>query len=196
MPPLPTSARDTRCLMAEAHAILPSAARSALREAAASLDVAERHGHALEMSLALAQMARCYRALQAPEAAESYLEQSLRWAHALGAVDQAVEVLCQLAEASLLLAEQCGHDGSRRCHAALERTRDRAFEAAELASRVTDPQWEIKVLLRVSDVLDRCGDHDDAVELQSRAMRLMYGAQLGLEPNETQASATPCSFEI
>ena len=68
-------------------------------------------------------------------------------------------------------------DDSRRSHAALERTRDWAFEATGLAGHVADPQWEIKVLLRISDVLDRCGDHDDAVELQSRAMRLMYGAR-------------------
>lgn len=182
MPPIPTTACDTRPLMTEGQAMLPSAARTALREAAAALDMAERHRHPLEMSLALAQMARCYRALQAPEAAESTLEASLRWARTLGAVDQAVEVLCQLAEASLLVAEECGRDGSRRCHAALERTRDRAFEASELASRVADAQWEIKVLLRVSDLLDRCGDHDDAVELQSRAMRLMYGDSVGVEP--------------
>ena len=35
------------------------------------------------------------------------------------------------------------------------------------------PHWEIKVLLRASDVLDRCGDHDDAITLQTRAMELM-----------------------
>ena len=58
---------------------------------------------------------------------------------------------------------------------ALERTRERASEVAGLASGVSDPEWEVKVLLRISDVLDRCGDHGDAVELQSRAMRLMYG---------------------
>ena len=51
------------------------------------------------------------------------------------------------------------------------------FEASATGARsVADPQWEITVLLRVSDVLDRCGDHDDAVALQSRAMRLMYGS--------------------
>jgi len=29
------------------------------------------------------------------------------------------------------------------------------------------------VLLRASDVLDRCGDHDDAITMQTRAMTLM-----------------------
>lgn len=163
----------TRSLMPDGAGMLPGIARMALREAAQALDVAERYQHPLEMCLALAQVARCYRALQAHEAAESYLGQALRWAHTLGAVDQAVEILCLLAEAGCALAEQSGIADSRRAYAALERTRDRAFEAAGLAARVADPQWEIKVLLRVSDVLDRCGDHDDAITMQTRAMTLM-----------------------
>ncbi len=164
--------------MPEAQALLHSPARSALREAAAALDQAERRQQPLEMALVLAQMARCYRALQAPGPAESCLERALAWARTLGAMDQAVEILCLLAETSCALAEGHGHDDPRRGHAALERTRDWAFEAAGLAGRVADPQWEIKVLLRISDVLDRCGDHEDAVQLQARAMRLMYGPHL------------------
>ena len=168
-------------LMPEGQAMLHSPARSALRAAAAALDLAERYQQPLEMSLAPAQMARCYRALQAFGPAELYLERALAWARTLGAADQAVEILCLLAETSCALAELHEQDDSRRSHAALERTRDWAFEATGLAAHVTDPQWEIKVLLRVSDVLDRCGDHDDAVELQSRAMRLIYGPHTGPE---------------
>jgi tetratricopeptide (TPR) repeat protein len=168
-------------LMPEGQALLHSAARSALREAAAALDVAERYQQPLEMSLALAQMARCYRALQALGPAELVLERALAWARTLGAADQAVELLCLLAETSCARAELHAQDDSRRSHAALERTRDWAFEATGLAAHVTDPQWEIKVLLRISDVLDRCGDHDDAVELQARAMRMMYGAHAGID---------------
>ncbi len=188
-----TSPACTEALMPEANAMLPSRARSALRDAAAALDLAERYQQPLEMSLALAQMARCYRALQALRPAALYLERALGWAHMLGAADQAVEVLCLLAETSCSMAELHVRDDSRRSHAALERTRDWAFEATSLATHVSDPQWEIKVLLRISDVLDRCGDHDDAVELQSRAMRLMYrphtnpdagnGPQPGLRPH-------------
>lgn len=168
-------------LMPEAQAMLHSPARSALREAAAALDLAERFQQPLEMSLALAQMARCYRALRALGAAESCLERALAWARTLGAADQAVEILCLWAETSCALAEQHGLDASRHGYAALERARDRAFEATGLAGRVADPQWEIKVLLRISDVLDRCGDHEDAVALQSRALRLMYGPHAGSE---------------
>lgn len=176
-----TKAPPMHGLMAEGRSILSSPARSALRQSAAALDKAERFKQPLEMSLALAQMARCYRALQAPAPAEWYLERALSWARTLGAVDQSVEILCLLAETSCTLAELHARDGTRRSHAALERTRDRAFELSRLAGHVADPQWEIKVLLRISDVLDRCGDHDDAVELQSRAMRLMYGPQAGLD---------------
>jgi tetratricopeptide (TPR) repeat protein len=153
-------------------------ARSALQHAAAALDRAEQHAHPLEMSLALAQLGRCYRALQALAPAEAALEHALRWAGVIGAVDQSVDVLCQLAETGCAIAEQHAGDGSRRGHAALERTRDRAFEAAALAGRVADPHWEIKVLLRVSDVLDRCGDHEEAIGLQVRALSLMYCGEL------------------
>ena len=170
-----TDAAPMHGLMPEGRAMLDSPARTALRQAAAALDKAERYKHPLEMCLALAQMARCYRGLQALGPAERYLEQALTWARTLGAIDQSVEILCLLAETSCSLSELHARDDSRRSHAALERTRDRAFETTGLASGVSDPEWEIKVLLRISDVLDRCGDHDDAVELQSRAMRLMYG---------------------
>jgi len=179
MHPSQPSPTRTEALMPAANAMLPSRARSALRDAAAALDLAERYQQPLEMSLALAQMARCYRALQALQPAALYLERALGWARMLGAADQAVEILCLLAETSCSTAELYVRDDSRRSHAALERTRDWAFEATSLATHVADPQWEIKVLLRISDVLDRCGDHDDAVELQSRAMRLIYGPHTG-----------------
>jgi tetratricopeptide (TPR) repeat protein len=162
--------------MPGALSMLPSRARSALREAAAALDVAERWQQPLEMSLALAQVARCYRALNALGPAQSCLERALAWARLLGAADQAVEILCLLAETTCSVAELHAPQDAGRSHAALEQTRDWAFEATAMAAHVSDPAWEIKVLLRISDVLDRCGDHDDAVELQSRAMRLMYGA--------------------
>jgi hypothetical protein len=41
---------------------------------------------------------------------------------------------------------------------------------------VADTGWEAQVLLRISDVFDRCGDRDDAVQLQTRALRLMSGS--------------------
>jgi tetratricopeptide (TPR) repeat protein len=181
MTPIQASPEPAAGLMPEGRAILPSTARSALREAAAALNLAERHKQPLEMSLALAQMARCYRALQALGPAETCFERALAWARTLGAIDQAVEILCLAAETSCALAEAHADGDARRRHAAIERTRDRVLEITDLAGQVSDPQWEIKVLLRISDVLDRCGDHDDAVELQARAMRLIYGAHTAPE---------------
>lgn len=182
-------------LMPEGRAMLPSPARTALRQAATALERAERFMQPLEMALALAQMARCYRGLQALAPAEWYLERALAWARTLGAIDQSVEILCLLAETSCALAERHARNDARRSHAAGERTRDRAFEVAGLAGHVADPAWEIKVLLRISDVLDRCGDHDDAVELQSRAMRLMYGPHLAIDGSEVAAAGMSRSAE-
>ncbi|HRH87554.1 MAG TPA: hypothetical protein PLO41_11950 [Rubrivivax sp.] len=184
-------AAQSRAPMPEAQAILHTAARSALREAAAALDLAERYKQPLEMSLALAQMARCYRALQALGPAETCLERALGWARMIGAMDQAVEILCLLAETCCAAAELDGGDDPGLSQAALERTRDWVFEAAVLAGRVSDPQWEIKVLLRISDVLDRCGDHDDAVQLQSRAMQLMYGPHVAADLPAGPTGAVP-----
>lgn len=165
-------------LMPAPDTMLDSPARSTLREAAIALDLAERHRAPIEMCLALAQMGRCYRALNAPQPAQWVLQDAYRWAGLLGAADQAVELLCQLAELSCEIAAEPCRDDLPPCRAALEQARDRAFEIAALAPKVSDPQWEIKALLRASDVLDRCGDHDDAVQLQSRAMRLIYSQSL------------------
>ena len=68
-------------LMPEGQAMLSGPAREALREAAMALDIAERFHQPLEMSLALAQMARCYRALQALAPAVLCLERALGWAY-------------------------------------------------------------------------------------------------------------------
>ena len=66
-----------------------------------------------------------------------------------------------------------GEDAERQARNARDLARDMAFEAARVATHASDAHWEIKVLLRASDVLDRCGDHDDAITLQTRAMELM-----------------------
>jgi hypothetical protein len=86
--------------------------------------------------------------------------------------------LCELAELAASSAERdktSAHSAADGGRAGRGRARQHATEAAALAARVSDPSWEIKVLLRVSDVFDRCGNRDEAVELQSRAMRLMAG---------------------
>jgi hypothetical protein len=75
--------------------------------------------------------------------------------------------------------------------AAMERARDHAFEAAALARQASDAHWEVKVLLRVSDVLDRCGDHDDAISLQTRALTLMSHEASGFGDLAAEPGAQP-----
>jgi hypothetical protein len=155
--------------------LLEEPAREALRQAAAALDLAERRGQPFEMSLALAAVARGYLILSVHATAEAYFELALRWARAAGSTDHTVDLLCSLSEtaAQLAGAQDAAAPGSG--HAARERARDHAFEASTLAGRVADSGWEVTVLLRISDVLDRFGDRDDAVLLQTRALRLMSG---------------------
>jgi len=149
--------------------------RVALELAVRRLDEAELHRQPAAMSEALAGIARCYRSLAAYAHAMDFMHRALRWSYALGGVDQRVELLCELAELSCAAAEDAsaGEDGDRRARSARDLARDMAFEAARVATHSSDAHWEIKVLLRASDVLDRCGDHDDAITLQTRAMELM-----------------------
>lgn len=152
---------------------LDATVRQVLRLAAAALDLAERRGRPVEISQALAAMARGYRALRAPAQAEASYGDALRWARAAGATDLVVDLLCELADTAAALAQ--AQDRAQPCsgHAARERARDHAFEASQLAAHVADPRWEVQVLLRISEVLDRCGDRDDALQLQQRALRLV-----------------------
>ncbi len=158
-----------------ASAMFAGPARDALRLAAATLDIAEQRGRPLEMSSAHALLARCYRLLDAPVAAEDSLRQALRWARGSGSVDMQVDVLCDLADAACAVADQLGDDDLAARYSARERARDVAFEVSTLAHSVADTHWEAKALLRASDVLSRCGDHDDAAWLQGRALVLMAG---------------------
>lgn len=155
--------------------LLDEPAREALRQASAALDAAELNGDPYGRTQALMQLARAYGKMNAPACAETYLQIALRWARTAHARDLTVDVLCELSSAAEYVAQAHEARVPGSGHAARERARDHAFEASTLAGRVADPQWEIKVLLRISDVLDRCGDRDDAVQMQTRAMRLMAG---------------------
>jgi len=156
--------------------LLDESSRESLRRAAAALDAAEAAGQAHAVSLALSQMAACYRSVRAVASAESYYEAALRWARSGGSTDQIVELLCDLCETAAAVAEAMEGQQPGQGRGARERARDHAFEAATRVGQVADPGWEAKVLLRISDVLDRCGDHDDAAQLQVRALRLMSGS--------------------
>ncbi len=149
-------------------------ARQALRDAAVALDAAELAGEPGQLSQALAQVSRGHHRLGALSEAVWYAKRGLELARNLSAVDASVDALCDLAGLSLeraaLLDEQ---DEPRGAYRLRDTARDYCFEAAHLALRSADQQWEITVLMRVSDLFDRLGDHDDAVAMQCRAVELM-----------------------
>lgn len=152
----------------------------ALDHAMRALDRAEEAGHAAALSLAFAEVARCHRAMGLLEPAEWYLQQALKWARMLGAVDSSIDLLCELADIAVSRAAKMAPQEARRAHMALELARDHAYEASELARQCADPHWEVNVLMRVSETLNLCGDHDDALALQCRALHLIVQTSTGL----------------
>lgn len=155
------------------------AARRELRAAVAALDAAEAASEPAQLSQALAEVARRHRSVGALSEADWYAKRGLAVARGLGAADASVDALCMLAELALERAERLtGQDEPRGAHRLRDAARDHAFEATQLAQHAADPQWEVTVLLRVSDLFDRLGDHEDAIALQCRALGLITGAHV------------------
>ena len=159
----------TAPLVTDEHAL------EALRLACDVLGQAERCGRPAILVQAQLGIACCYRALGELEAAEVHLNKALAWARVAQSPDAEVEVLCELCDVGAQRARALDSQDEAAAHAARERVRDRVFEVGQLAARVADADWEVKVLLHISDVLNRLGDHDDASQLQARAMRRMSG---------------------
>jgi hypothetical protein len=158
------------------HTLEDGPAREALRQAAAILDIAELTGQPFAMCEALAQMGRCYRALAAHTAAEASFAQALRWSRLTGGADMSIDLLCDLAEVAADQADRAEEDEDEAAvRGARERARDHAFSAATEAASATDTDWEATALIRVSSVLERCGDRVDAQALQRRARHLRNG---------------------
>jgi hypothetical protein len=152
-----------------------SEARQALVLALRTLEMAQPRQQPADMTIALDLVARSLKAHGALAAAEGYLLQARHWAMLLPGHDALVDLECALAELACAQAEAAlaSGDDARTPRNARERARAHAFAAAALAGQTSDGQWEVKVLLRISDVLDRCGDHDDAASMQNRAISLM-----------------------
>lgn len=162
--------------------------RNRLRRACALLDLAELSRQPYAMSQALAEVARCHRELAADASAEAYFVSAVRWARLCGSVDHVADLLCEAADAAVRLAAanagvpaagaspglKTGF-GGRAAHSAQERARDRAFEASQLAGQLSDPSCEARLLMRVGELLERCGDHADALQMQLRALDRMGG---------------------
>ena len=173
----PTARPAASGLAADGGPLIDGPAREALRQAMHSLsklEAVEGTPHPAVMCLVLTDAARALAGLHAYGPSESYLSQAMHWGAMMGGHDLLADLQCALAEVVSNASDLAMNQGDRPAvRVARERARDHAFEAARLASLVSDPQWEFRVLMRASDVLDRCGDHDDAVLLLQRAMVLM-----------------------
>lgn len=180
-------------LAADGGPLADGPARDALRQAMHSLselEAVEGTPHPAVMCLVLTDAARALAGLHAYGPSESYLAQALRWGAMMGGHDLLADLQCAMAEVASNAGDLAQNQGDRPAsRIARERARDHAYEAARLARLVSDPQWETRVLMRASDVLDRCGDHDDAVLLQQRAMVLMGLHNAAADPAPLQADA-------
>lgn len=147
--------------------------RQALQVAVSNLDAAESRGQPSDICQAMLPVAQCYRQMGAWAAAENLQRQALRLARTSGAIELLVDVLCELAETACGLAAATCQSDPGQARAARDRARDEAFEAATLTHRSSDAHWAAASLLRIGTLLERCGDHDDAARLQTRARALV-----------------------
>lgn len=170
-------------------------ARQALRtalEQLAVVDADQGHASAIVRCEALTGVAQALAGLHAYAQSEQHLALALHCAAQLGGSDLQADLHCAWAEVATNagdLATAQGDTGS--CAAARDRARDHALEAARLARRASDPQWEMRLVLRASDVLERCGDHEAAMQLQQRALQL-----LGLDGGDTATAGDDLSAAL
>ncbi|GAB4037294.1 MAG: hypothetical protein Fur0014_04840 [Rubrivivax sp.] len=146
-----------------------------LRHALASLEQARTTRRPWAMVEASREAARAHLEVGALDSAVALMELALRWSLAISSVDARTDLLCEWAELLAAQSDLLEREARGRGRPARERARDAIFEAGQLAARVADPRWEVTVLLRLSDVLDRFGDRDDATLLQMRALQLTVG---------------------
>jgi hypothetical protein len=149
---------------------IPASLRLALR----SLESADAAGDSDGWSRALAQVAHCYQAAGDPAQAEWHLRQGLRRARTLGQNEASLEVLCEMASTALAVAVRHENLGeSHLAHVARERVRDYSFEAVRLLGTTGTHALQAAVLMHLGDLLERCGDADDAQAMHGRALRLL-----------------------
>lgn len=192
--PVQRQQRHASGLSADGAALGDGLAREALRQAMHALSAAEASNGSARvpaMCHALTEAARALAGLHAYSPAESHLAQALRWAGLMGGHDLLADLHCAWAEVATNAADlSTAQAEPAHSRAARDRARDHAFEAARLAGLATDPNWEIRLLLRASDVFDRCGDHDDAMLLQQRALVLMDMGHGDLPADDALAGGT------
>ena len=198
-PALPPNLRHSA--RADGLALSDGKLRERLRQAMRLMDLAEAASGATQPALmchAHKDMAIALSRLQAYSPAQTHLAQAMRWALVMGATDLRADLQCALAEVATSAVEQGRAYGASgpSLRKALDHCRDLAFEAARLAPLTTDPHWELRVLLRASDVLDRCGDHDDAQQLQQQALAMLGQDADGSAGQLDPAMATTVPAEL
>jgi tetratricopeptide (TPR) repeat protein len=162
--------------------------RATLRSALEALERSQAEARPWALAEAHRRVALAYAAMKAWPSALAMLEAALRWARAVGAGDQVVDLLCSAVEMHAAESDALELDERGSGRLSRERARDLVFETTRLAARVADPRWEVTVLLRLSDVLDRFGDRDDATQLQVRALQLTVGGATSTPPGAADAS--------
>ena len=150
--------------------LIDAASRKLLQQSLQALAAARRSGQAWAVAEAQLGLARWYRDSGELDFSLALLESGLTTAPGL---DQRVELHCEIVNvlAQQSAAGEAWNTGSGR--AARNTARQHIFKASMLAAHLADSAWEAKVLLHLSDVLDRFGDRDDALHLQNRALQLM-----------------------
>lgn len=140
------------------------------QRARASLERARITRQPLRLCEALVELGRCARRSAQAERAADWLDEALRWARVVGSTDLIADLCCERGELAADLALAPPAPGRTPDADAWLLARACAAEAATLSVRTSDPSWEISLLLRASDLLDRLGSPAEATALQVRAL--------------------------
>lgn len=161
------------------------------QRAEASLELARATRQPLRLCEALAELARCERRSGRADLAAGSYDDALRWARMLGTVDLLADLLCERGEMAADVALQPGTAVTGADLDAWLQARACAAEAATLSARASDPSWEVKLLLRASDLFNRLGSAAEAAALQVRAMQRLGQGRLQMAAERAPAAAVP-----
>lgn len=156
----------------------PSPARRAgLSAAMSQLTLLRQQGRPAELAQACSQVAHWLCQNGDALSAVQYLQEALHWNSRVGSGGAAAraDLLCRLAEMACEAADwqdRGADDEPTAARADRGPARDLAREAVMLPDGSADAPWTAKLLLRCAEVLERCGEHADALRLQTRALNL------------------------
>jgi len=158
-------------LTAEAHAVLEAAETA--------VTVARAGGQPYAICHSLRQLAQRQAGALQLQQAEQQLQQALRWAHAGLGADLQVDILCDLCDLTDLWsqAEDLLPSNTGEGDAVRQRTRGHVLEACERAPAMSERGAEGRVLLRLSQVVGRCGEEELQHWMLMRAQMLLTEAQ-------------------